>query len=142
MGVVETKVKDSNISSTAKSCFPSHWLSVHNYSVGPVARIFLGWDPTIFGNSILFSSDQLIVSEFLPLDGSASFVLSVVYGHNRAVDRRQLWDDMRTIANSAGTKPWVQMGDFNTVRAASERLVMLDLSHIVHLSHLSLVNKI
>ncbi|KAG5548467.1 hypothetical protein RHGRI_013973 [Rhododendron griersonianum] len=84
----------------AVSCFPSHWLSVHNYSVGPVARIFLGWDPTVFVSSILFSSDQLIVSEFLPLDGSASFVLSVVYGHNRAVDRRQLWDDMRTIANS------------------------------------------
>ncbi|KAF7144247.1 hypothetical protein RHSIM_Rhsim05G0102900 [Rhododendron simsii] len=73
-------------------------LSVHNYSVGQVARIFLGWDPTIFGSSILFSSDQLIVSEFLPLDGSASFLLSVVYGRNRAVDRRQLWDDMRTIA--------------------------------------------
>ncbi|KAF7144208.1 hypothetical protein RHSIM_Rhsim05G0102800 [Rhododendron simsii] len=42
---LETKVRDSNIST--KSCFPSHWLSVHNYSVGPVARIFLGGFPPL-----------------------------------------------------------------------------------------------
>ncbi|XP_058211744.1 uncharacterized protein LOC131323927 [Rhododendron vialii] len=110
-------------------------LSVHNCSVGPVARIFLGWDPTIFGSSILFSSDQLIVSEFLPLDGSTSFVLSVVYGHNKAIDRRQLWDDRRITANSVGTKPWVQMGDFNTVRATLERLVGFDSNVATEFNH-------
>ncbi|KAG5564618.1 hypothetical protein RHGRI_000720 [Rhododendron griersonianum] len=102
--------------------------SIHNFSLGPVARIFLGWDPSAFTCSVLLSSDQLIVAECSSVDGNTVFILSIVYGHNNPMDRRKLWADMRSIAGSIGTKPWVQMGDFNSVRAASERLVGFDVA--------------
>lgn len=128
MGVVETKVRLCNIPSTIMHCFPPHWQSIHNFSLGPVARIFLGWDPSAFTCSVLLSSDQLIVAECSSVDGNTVFILSIVYGHNNPMDRRKLWADMRSIAGSIGTKPWVQMGDFNSVRAASERLVGFDVA--------------
>ncbi|KAI8528245.1 hypothetical protein RHMOL_Rhmol12G0135700 [Rhododendron molle] len=95
MGIVEAKVRLCNIAHTTGCCFPPQWHSVHNFSVGPVARIFLGWDPSVFSCSVLFSSDQLIVVACKPVDGSIEFVLSIVYGHNNPVDRRLLWNDMR-----------------------------------------------
>ncbi|KAG5554930.1 hypothetical protein RHGRI_012475 [Rhododendron griersonianum] len=42
----------------------------------------------------------LIVVACKPVDGSIEFVLSIVYGHNNPVDRRLLWNDMRSIAVS------------------------------------------
>ncbi|KAI8528246.1 hypothetical protein RHMOL_Rhmol12G0135700 [Rhododendron molle] len=128
MGIVEAKVRLCNIAHTTGCCFPPQWHSVHNFSVGPVARIFLGWDPSVFSCSVLFSSDQLIVVACKPVDGSIEFVLSIVYGHNNPVDRRLLWNDMRSIAVSIGNKAWIQMGGFNSVRSPSERLVGFDVA--------------
>lgn len=124
--MVETKVRSGNLTATITSCFPAHWLSVHNLSVGPVARIILGWNPYVFTSYVCYTSDQLIVSKFETLDGKVVFFLSVVYGHNSSIDRRRLWDEMRQVAAIVGNMPWVQMGDFNAVRSASERLIGFD----------------
>ncbi|KAJ9564711.1 hypothetical protein OSB04_000677 [Centaurea solstitialis] len=43
----------------------------------------------------------------------ASFLVSVVYGDNRGVYRRQLWSGLRKFKAIMGSKPWVVMGDFN-----------------------------
>ncbi|KAF7126514.1 hypothetical protein RHSIM_Rhsim11G0120400 [Rhododendron simsii] len=106
---VEAKFRLYNIAHTTGFCFPPQWQSVHNFFVDPVARIFLGWDPSVFSCSVLFSSDQLIVVVCTPVDGSIEFVLSIVYGHNNPVDRRLLLNDMRSIADEWCLSP---VGDF------------------------------
>ncbi|KAG5557737.1 hypothetical protein RHGRI_007855 [Rhododendron griersonianum] len=93
-GVVETKVRYENIQSTMAVCFPHSWKAIHNYTTGPVARIFLGWDSAVFSVSPVFTSDQLIVVEADFIQDKRNFLLSVVYGHNRIGDRRSLWEDM------------------------------------------------
>ncbi|KAG5549315.1 hypothetical protein RHGRI_014612 [Rhododendron griersonianum] len=55
--------KYENIQSTMVVCFPHSWKAVHNYTTGPVARIFLGWDSAVFSVSPVFTSDQLIIVE-------------------------------------------------------------------------------
>ncbi|KAG5548394.1 hypothetical protein RHGRI_013922 [Rhododendron griersonianum] len=107
-------------------CFPHSWKAIHNYIDGPVARIILGWDDSVFKVSVVFLSDQLIVVDVVFLEDKRIFFLSVVYGHNRAGDRRVLWNDMRTMYSMDSVKPWIQLGDFNVVRTSTERLVGFD----------------
>ncbi|KAG5557277.1 hypothetical protein RHGRI_007519 [Rhododendron griersonianum] len=76
-------------------CFPHSWKAVHNFTTGPVARIFLGWDSAVFSVSPVFTSNQLIIVEVDLIQDKRNFLLSVVYGHNRIRDRRSLWEDMR-----------------------------------------------
>ncbi|KAF7152597.1 hypothetical protein RHSIM_Rhsim01G0214400 [Rhododendron simsii] len=64
--------------------------AIHNYIDGPVARIILGWDDSVFKVSIVFLSDQLIVVDVVFLEDKRNFFLSVVYSHYRARDRRVL----------------------------------------------------
>lgn len=94
-----------------KVCFPSSWKAVHNYSTGPVARIFLGWDSSVVEVTTLFSSNQLIVAEVKVLSDKKKFLLSVVYGHNRIGDRRSLWHDMKYVYQLDNSKPWIQLGE-------------------------------
>ncbi|KAF7129953.1 hypothetical protein RHSIM_Rhsim10G0134500 [Rhododendron simsii] len=98
MGIVETKVRLDNIPSTMSVCFPSSWKAIHNYLAGPVARIILGWDSSVFEVPTTFISDQLIVVDVVFLENKRNFFLSVVYGHNRVGDRRALWNDMRNVS--------------------------------------------
>ncbi|KAG5547308.1 hypothetical protein RHGRI_013103 [Rhododendron griersonianum] len=86
--------KYENIRSTMAVCFPHSWKAVHNYTTGPVARIFLGWDSAVFSVSPVFTSDQIIIVEVDLIQDKRNFLLSVVYGHNRIGDRRSLWEDM------------------------------------------------
>lgn len=126
MDVVETKVRDVNLQATINLCFPRDWKAIHNFNSGPVARIILGWDSSIFQLLVVFQSEQIIVVDVLVLEDKRNFLLSVVYGHNGIRERRHLWDDMRTIFTSVGLKPWLQLGDLNEVRTSAERLVGFD----------------
>ncbi|KAH7833020.1 hypothetical protein Vadar_002410 [Vaccinium darrowii] len=72
--------------------------------------------------------DQLMVTEISTVDGKGNFVLSLVYGHNKSIDRRVLWSEMRNICSVVGSRPWIQLGDFNSVRSISERLDGFDVS--------------
>ncbi|KAF7130817.1 hypothetical protein RHSIM_Rhsim10G0073600 [Rhododendron simsii] len=107
--------------------------SVHNFSLGPVARIFLGWDPSAFTCSVLLSSDQLIVAECSSVDGNAVFILSIVYGHNNPIDRRKLWADMRSIAGSIDEEQRDPTLTQKTVRPKLNNPYLLDLIQILDL---------
>lgn len=126
MGVVETKVRLENLQSTVAQCFPMGWNFMHNYNGGPVARIILGWDSGKMSVSSIFQSDQLVVVDIELLESKKKFMVSIVYGYNKSVDRKALWSDMRSVYSMAGNRAWIQMGDFNSVRLTSERLVGFD----------------
>lgn len=128
MGVVETKVRFENLQSTISHYFPMGWSSVHNYTSGPVTRILLGWDPLKMSITHIFHSEQIRIVDVVLLDSKKNFLLLIVYGCNRSSDRRVLWSDMRAVYHGFGDRPWIQLGDFNTVRLASERLVGFDVN--------------
>ncbi|KAG5543301.1 hypothetical protein RHGRI_016135 [Rhododendron griersonianum] len=94
---------------------------LHNAEQGSVARILLAWDPQIFQVDLIFSSPQIIVVKVL-MEDKHLFHVSCIYGHNSVLDRRRLWDDMRSLASIIGDTPWLQFGDFNVVKRLSERL--------------------
>ena len=49
------------------------------------------------------------------------YYVSVVYGYNRAGDRKTLWDEKRELHGYIGAEAWILMGDFNSVRWVNER---------------------
>ncbi|XP_058180059.1 uncharacterized protein LOC131298595 [Rhododendron vialii] len=71
---------------------------------------------------------KIMIVDVVLLDSKMNFLLSIVYGCNRSSDRRVLWSDMRAVYHGFGDRPWIQLGDFNTVRLASERLVGFDVN--------------
>ncbi|KAF7124850.1 hypothetical protein RHSIM_Rhsim12G0100000 [Rhododendron simsii] len=108
-----------NMAGAMLHCLPSNWDFVHNGDFGPVSRIVVAWNKQGSIVRKLFSSDQMIL---LPAEfDMKSFVISVVYGSNKASSRRQLWDDLRLCFGSFGHQPWILVGDFNTVRRHSEK---------------------
>ena len=44
--------------------------------------------------------------------------------YNKAVDRRELWDDLRRMRGQFGAEAWILMGDFNSFRLSNERFDM------------------
>lgn len=101
-------------------------MHVHNCGTDVVARIVMAWDPQVMTVSLLFSSPQIVVARVVGLECHKDFCVSIVYGHNCVVARRQLWHDMQLVGGAVGTDPWLQMGDFNVVRKANERLEGFD----------------
>lgn len=83
-GLVETKVRSTNLGGVVKIYFPHH-----------VARIILAWDPTLLDVSLLFNSEQMIVVRVEAMEFHKTFFLSIVYGHSHPLNRRSLWEDIR-----------------------------------------------
>ena len=50
-----------------------------------------------------------------------SFFVSKVYGCNRAVDTKALWDELRVLHGTIGAEAWILVGDFNSVRSVNEK---------------------
>ncbi|KAH7864398.1 hypothetical protein Vadar_029181 [Vaccinium darrowii] len=50
------------------------------------------------------------------------FYISVVYGFNKPVERRLLWNDLRTLYGLLGSDAWLLLGDFNSIRTLSDRV--------------------
>ncbi|XP_058203014.1 uncharacterized protein LOC131317484 [Rhododendron vialii] len=117
MGIVEAKDRPENLRFTCSHCFPGHWSFVHNPGTSLVARIIVGWDPLVFQLDVIFSSPQIICMKATFGDLSSIF-LSVVYGLNQALGKRNLWVDVRYLGTVIGDNPWIQIGGFNVVRYA------------------------
>lgn len=87
MGIVEAKVRPEYLGSTCSHCFPGHWSFVHNTGTTSVARIIVGWDPSVFQLDVIFSSPQIICMKATFGDLSSIF-LSMIYGLNQALGRK------------------------------------------------------
>lgn len=121
VGLVETKVSLNNLDATMKPCLPSHWNFIHNISHGVTARIVVAWDTSCFTITPILVDAQCITCKVQP-QSQICFYISVVYGFNRASDRRSLWSALRTLSGSIGNDAWLMLGDFNSVRTQAERV--------------------
>lgn len=50
-----------------------------------------------------------------------NFIVTFVYGDNYYVTRKELWDSIDAFA-SFNVKPWVLLGDFNSLLGPSEKV--------------------
>lgn len=63
-------------------------------------------------------TDQLIM--VLITKGSMRVLLSLVYAECRYVERRELWNSLKSMANVS--IPWLVVGDFNIIRNDGEMI--------------------
>ncbi|XP_026416759.1 uncharacterized protein LOC113312218 [Papaver somniferum] len=116
---VETHVQAHNKTRIRNNINPS-WCYLDNDSVNSVGRIWIAWDPKDVQVSVLSSTSQAV---FLDISFSSmiNFVVTFIYGENYYVTRSSLWDAIISFA-SFNTKPWVLMGDFNSLLFPSEKV--------------------
>ncbi|KAI8551299.1 hypothetical protein RHMOL_Rhmol06G0175000 [Rhododendron molle] len=126
MGILETKVRATNLCTTFGKCFPAHWSYSHNLGSSSVARIVVAWDPQCLVVDVLQTSDQMVCAKVQIVASSKILYLSIVYASNSFVERRRLWAEMRVFNSVCGNSPWIMVGDYNIVRARSERLEGFD----------------
>lgn len=127
-GVLEAKVRKTNLAAICTRCFPCSWKCLDNSGNSDIARIVLGWDLCCLDVSLVYSDDQLICVQATCLSSQRVFYASVVYGANSLVCRRSLWSAMRCLFSVIGDSPWIQLGDFNVALRSSERMGDFDSS--------------
>ncbi|KAL6578154.1 hypothetical protein OROMI_010482 [Orobanche minor] len=69
--------------------------------------------------TVLFDSDQLLLTRVISNEFSDCFFLSLVYGKNNKIERRVLCNDLISI--SQNISPWMVRGDFNIVLYSHEK---------------------
>ncbi|KAL0427748.1 UNVERIFIED_CONTAM: hypothetical protein Slati_2949600 [Sesamum latifolium] len=83
--------------------------------LGPGNRIWLAWDDTEIDVDILIVHMQCIHYRVHDLRSPSYSLVTVVFGLNDSVPRRELWAQLGLIMEDAGDDPWLVLGDFNTV---------------------------
>ncbi|XP_026399644.1 uncharacterized protein LOC113295530 [Papaver somniferum] len=90
-----------------------HYQIIHNSCDGNKGNIWILWSSSINTPKILSSTSQAITVEV----GGA--VITGVHAATITVNRRELWHEME-IANTLN-KPWLVIGDFNTITSVDEK---------------------
>ncbi|GJW80962.1 putative reverse transcriptase domain-containing protein [Tanacetum coccineum] len=109
----ESHVQNSNLVKLC-SCVFNHWDWTSNGSLcSKGTRIILGWNKHDVDVVVISQSDQVIHTRiWLKLEKKELFC-SFVYGHNRYIQRRELWDNLGTHNYYIRSRPWCLLGDFN-----------------------------
>ncbi|KAJ9563283.1 hypothetical protein OSB04_008443 [Centaurea solstitialis] len=113
--LVETHVQQAGLQGILFSVFGS-WKWFSNAQVSPNGtRIVFAWDERIADVMVLEMHAQFLHC-FVKLRAQAeSFFVTLVYGSNSLVERRDLWSGLRKAKVLMGDKPWMVMGDFNSI---------------------------
>ncbi|KAL0455380.1 UNVERIFIED_CONTAM: LINE-1 retrotransposable element O protein [Sesamum latifolium] len=118
IGLLETRV-----ASTDTSRVQSRLLHNWKWFVDPTRlgnRIWLAWDDSEVDVNILLVHNQCIHCRVIAKRTHVSSLITVVYGLNEVVPRRELWEQLVCIVEDIGDEPWLVLGDFNTVLDLSE----------------------
>jgi hypothetical protein len=71
--------------------------------------------------SVIDKSDQCVSCCVHSLKDGSNWFHSFVYGANKPLDRRSLWQHLYTIKNRLFPNPWMLSGDFNVVEHLAEK---------------------
>ncbi|XP_026417025.1 uncharacterized protein LOC113312490 [Papaver somniferum] len=115
---VETHVQTINKSRIKNNINPS-WCFLDNDTNNCFGRIWVGWDPSIIQVNLLLDSYQALFLEVT--SARLNFIVTVVYGDNYYLIRNYLWDMIVSFAAS-NSKPWVLIGDFNSILVPSHKI--------------------
>ena len=114
--LIETRVKESKCQTIVDKVFPG-WGQLQNYSSAVNGRIWILWSSLVQVREIN-TMEQCITC--LVSIQAKQFWLSVVYGLNRGIERRRLWDHLCSLGRNMNQKPWMIAGDFNSIVNPSE----------------------
>ncbi|XP_026399000.1 uncharacterized protein LOC113294840 [Papaver somniferum] len=91
-----------------------------NDSVSSSGRVWIGWDPSVIQVSLIHLSSQAIFVD-VSYDSKFNFIATFVYGENYYLSIVSLWDSLKAFA-SFNSKPWVVLGDFNSLLYPHDRV--------------------
>ncbi|XP_043697017.1 uncharacterized protein LOC122647758, partial [Telopea speciosissima] len=118
--LLETKVKVDNCGAIFDNFIPD-WKYVHNGEIDNTIRIWLGWDPSCFNVEEIQKTKQFIHAKVSIMGTTGSFLCTVVYALNTVAGRKDLWEDVGSLASAIAT-PWAVLGDFNVIRNHNEKI--------------------
>ncbi|XP_013594634.1 uncharacterized protein LOC106435521 [Brassica napus] len=119
-GLIETHVQPAKATNIVSRTLPG-WSFANNYEFSDLGKIWLLWHPSVHV-SVISKSLQVVTSRVKLPSFNSEFIVSVVYGSNCAIERRQLWLELEATANNPtiASSPWLILGDFNEIIATSE----------------------
>lgn len=120
IGLLETKVKEKNVHSTATRSF-LRWQWIHNFSYNTKGRIWIAWRPSAYRVDLVNMTAQMIHCHVTKLQRNKHFFITFVYGMNQDHQRLKLWQDLQDIASQM-TGAWCVLGDFNSVLYKDDRI--------------------
>jgi hypothetical protein len=100
--------------------FPD-WGFCFNYEHHFLGRIWVCWDKGEFDVTIIDKCDQSVSCCVHYLKEGSIWFQSFVYGANKPLERRVLWQNLKTIKDRVFPNPWILCGDFNVVRHLAEK---------------------
>ncbi|XP_043697449.1 uncharacterized protein LOC122648282, partial [Telopea speciosissima] len=118
--LLETKVKADNCGAIFDNFIPD-WKYVHNGEIDNTIRIWLGWDPSCFNVEEIQKTKQFINAKVSIMGTAGSFLCTIVYALNTVAERKDLWEDVGSLASAIAT-PWAVLGDFNVIRNHNEKI--------------------
>ncbi|GJX59135.1 RNA-directed DNA polymerase, eukaryota, reverse transcriptase zinc-binding domain protein [Tanacetum coccineum] len=107
-------------SEASNRCFGGwDWVSNSVHSQNS-CRIVIGWDRNVVNLMILHMSRQTIFYLIESVDKNIKLYCNFIYAANCGIERRVLWNEIRTATNVVADKPWIMLGDFNVTMKADE----------------------
>ncbi|KAK9725294.1 hypothetical protein RND81_05G134400 [Saponaria officinalis] len=117
--IIETHIKSNHINTVKRRCF-SRYSLVTNLESHSRGKIWVLWDPAVVALRVLSQGAQFLHCSLLHLPSHCFFLVTFVYALNRASERLELWDSLRSF--STGSLPWICLGDFNVSLTSDERV--------------------
>ncbi|XP_020249388.1 uncharacterized protein LOC109826777 [Asparagus officinalis] len=121
MALFEIKIKTNKLPIVTRK-IANTWKWYSNDLNSSKARILLLWDPNSLEVQIDSQSSQHITCVVRSFDGRIDCFITSVYGHNHLENRRDLWQELKQVSLSAGNKPWILCGDYNTITGSDDKL--------------------
>ncbi|KAK9740314.1 hypothetical protein RND81_03G025700 [Saponaria officinalis] len=117
--IIETHVKAHHVAAVKRKCF-SRFSLVTNLDSHHGGRIWVLWDPAVITLRVMHQGSQFLHCSLLHLSSQRSLLVTFVYALNRAPERLELWDRLRSFSTSSN--PWICLGDFNVSLTSDERV--------------------
>ncbi|CAH2936087.1 MAG: hypothetical protein CPSOU_6785 [uncultured Paraburkholderia sp.] len=118
--VIECRMQGSKVDQLMHRRMPG-WKQFNNFELYQPGRIITFWDPMIMDVQLLDKCEQAIHLLVNCKVTSTTFLLTVIYGFNSLVGRRNLWDFLIR-RQPADQQPWLIMGDFNSMLYEDDKL--------------------
>ncbi|KAJ9536620.1 hypothetical protein OSB04_un000169 [Centaurea solstitialis] len=115
IAVIETRLQSDNIGKVCNDTFGSwSWISNGNYCQGGT-RILIAWNVKVLDLMVMEGHAQAIHCMVRLKNDPIPLYVSIAYGANDLVIRRQLWSTIRKHKVLIGAQSWIVMGDFNAM---------------------------
>lgn len=117
VALLETRVQSDKVATMLDRTHLTDFMAVE--ARGFAGGIWLAWDNTEVQIEVLSQCDQA-VNALVTMDNGRCWFLTVIYASPNPFYRRELWQYLSSLGHLM-TAPWVALGDFNQVLAASEK---------------------